>query len=137
MPSRKRRIRRRPKIKRGVFKSGLEKTINKQLQRYPKIVATYEKDTFPYVLEKQYVCDFTIRTHNGKDIYVEVKGYFPSEDRTKMRAVKACNPDIDLRIVFDKNNRLSKASKMTYAEWSEKYGFPYAVGGIPKGWFDE
>lgn len=34
------------------------------------------------------------------------------------------------------NNKLNKASKTTYAEWAEKYGFEWADirDGIPRKW---
>lgn len=115
-----------------MFKSKLEVRISKELKKQK---AQYEVDAFDYVIKKKYVCDFTVPTKHGP-VYLEVKGYFSQEDRAKMRAVKECNPNIDIRLVFDRDNKLSKKSKMTYGEWADKYGFPYAIGGVPKGWFD-
>ena len=124
------------KFKRGQLKSQLEKNIYSKLRKGFKYVR-YEDKILSYTVRKNYVCDFTCITRNGKTIYIEVKGWFRPEDRTKMRAVKADNPSIDIRFLFDKDNRLNKNSKMTYSMWCEKYGFKYAFGTAPKEWFDE
>jgi hypothetical protein len=55
------------------------------------------------------------------------------EDQKKMRAVKECNPDLDIRFYFAED-RLVHRSKMKNSEWCAKYGFPCAIGKIPKRW---
>jgi hypothetical protein len=52
-----------------------------------------------------------------------------------MRAVKRCHPDLDIRFVFQQNKKCRKGGKMTYTDWAKRYGFPCAVGEIPKSWF--
>jgi hypothetical protein len=94
----------------------------------------YESTDLDYVIRKKYVPDFTLTDKDGRITYLEVKGWFRIEDRIKMRAVKDTNPSIDIRLVFDKDNKLGKHSKMTYSMWAEKYGFPWAVGNVPKEW---
>lgn len=125
-------------VKTGQFKSKLEKRVAGELRRTPNILFRYEADVFKYVIEKYYVSDFTITPikQGASPIFIEVKGYFSAEDRTKMRAVKATNPHADIRLVFDRDNKLSRQSKMTYSQWAEKNGFKYSVGKIPKGWFE-
>ena len=87
-----------------------------------------------YVLEKTYVPDFVLP--NG--IIVEAKGWFTSEDRTKMIQVKKANPEADIRFLFQADNRIRKGSKTYYSDWAKKHGFPYAVGKeIPEAWFHE
>jgi predicted nuclease of restriction endonuclease-like RecB superfamily len=115
------------------YKGGFEPKIARQLRRQ-KVKFKYEVDRLPYVVYKNYVPDFTITTPNGK-IYLEVKGYLRPQDRVKMAAVKATNPDIDLRIVFGADNKLNRFSKMRYSDWAKKYGIPYAVKTIPIEWF--
>lgn len=131
------KFKRRRRFKKGVFKSKLERSVSIELEKIKGIVHSYEINSFDYVIRKKYLCDFTVDTPKGRKIFLEVKGYLSPEDRVKMRAVKMSNPEIDMRFVFDKDNKLSRKSKMTYSQWASKYGFPYAVGGIPKGWFDE
>ena len=86
----------------------------------------------PYVL--YYIPDFVLP--NG--IIVEAKGFFPSEDRTKMLRVKKANPEVDIRFVFQRDNKLDKRSKTTYTQWAKRHGFLAVVGeDIPEAWFTE
>lgn len=79
-----------------------------------------------------YLPDFVLK--NEKCI-LEVKGYLSPSDRTKYLRIKACNPDVDIRFVFDRaTNRLNKTSKTTYAEWAEKHGFLWCEKNIPLHW---
>lgn len=94
----------------------------------------YEPFTLSYLMKGNYYPDFVLP--NG--IIVETKGYFDSRSRAKMIAVKKHNPDLDIRMVFmNSRTKVRKGSKMTYADWCEKYGFPYADGIIPLKWFKE
>ena len=91
----------------------------------------YESEKLDYVLEARYIPDFKVG-----DIYLECKGYFKATDRRKMLAVKRCNPDLDIRLVFQAPyNKISKRSKTTYAMWAERNGFPWcAYYAIPTSW---
>lgn len=124
----------KPRLVRGKLKSGLEERTLKYLKRHSTEVK-YETLTLPYTLRKNYVADFVCLTKSGKTVIIETKGWFRADDRTKMRAVKKDNPHIDIRLVFDKDNKLGKGSTMTYSQWSDKYGFPYSIGNPPKEWF--
>jgi hypothetical protein len=64
----------------------------------------YESEKLSYVIEAKYIPDFKVG-----DVYLEAKGYFPSDQRRKMKAVKKANPDLDIRIIFQ--NPLTKISK--------------------------
>jgi hypothetical protein len=44
-----------------------------------------------------------------------------------MRAVKETNPELDIRFIFQSENKKQ-------LKWADKYGFPYAVGEIPEEW---
>jgi hypothetical protein len=93
--------------------------------------AEYEAEQLTYQLERVYKPDW--RTKAG--VIIEIKGYFPAEDRGKMRAVKAAHPGRDIRIVFQNaNTKLTKKSKTTYAQWAEKHGFAWAHGEVPASW---
>lgn len=118
------------------YKSGFERKTVKNLQRR-RVKFFYEKGKHPYVLIKNYVDDFTILTKSGKVILVEVKGYLRPEDRTKLIAVKKCNPDLDLRLLFWTDNKLNKNSRMRYSDWATKNGFKFAFKTVPQEWLDE
>jgi hypothetical protein len=94
----------------------------------------YESEKIPYTISREYNPDFIIEFQDGHKLYIEAKGFLRWEDMEKLRAVKASNPDMDLRIVFEKDNRVRKNSKMRYSDWAVKHGFPFAVGQIPKEW---
>lgn len=112
------------------YRSGLERLVARGLEARG-VPFEYEPATLSYTIEAKYLMDF--RLPNG--VIVEAKGYFPSEDRRKMRRVKECNPGLDIRLVFSKpHTPISKGSKTTYAMWAEKHGFPWAAAEVPKEW---
>jgi predicted nuclease of restriction endonuclease-like RecB superfamily len=96
----------------------------------------YEPEKWEYQHNPQtYTPDFKIKGNGRKVFYVEYKGKLTSDVRKKMRAIKACNPDKDLRIVFERaNNKLSRVSKTTYGQWASSNGFEWAEGEIPEEW---
>ncbi len=97
-----------------------------------KVNYQYEPGTIDYTLQCRYKPDFVLI--NG--VHLEVKGYFPSKDRRKMLAVKKDNPDLDIRMVFQKPyNTIYKGSKTTYAQWCERHGFPWtSFYDLPLEW---
>ena len=112
------------------MRSGLEIQVAELLDEL-KIDYEYEPDKVNYVIEARYIPDFKVG-----DVYLETKGFFKPSDRRKMLAVKKCNPDLDIRLVFQAPyNKISKRSKTTYAKWAAKHGFlwcPYYA--IPLNW---
>ena len=112
------------------MRSGLERQVAELLEQM-NIPYEYESKKLDYVIEARYIPDFKVG-----DIYLEAKGYFPPEQRRKMKAVKESHPDLDIRIIFQSpNNKISKRSKTTYAKWAEKNGFPWcAYYAIPVDW---
>jgi hypothetical protein len=91
-----------------------------------KLPFKYEADILKYQLKPQkYTPDFTLKSkRKKKKIFLEYKGRLDGPTRKKMLAVKKSNPDIDLRIVFEKpNGKLYKNSETRYWEWAEKNGF--------------
>lgn len=119
------------------FRSGFEKKIWENAKKARKKL-TYESQEshLHYTLPRKYIPDFTLS--NG--VVVEAKGRFTSTDRTKMLRVKLENPNVDIRLLFQRaNNRLTKSpNSLTYWQWAEKHGFPWAEGErIPLDWFKE
>jgi hypothetical protein len=124
---------RKPKRK---IKSGFEGRA-KQLLLDRGIPVEYEVDTLEYTITAKYRPDFTITLPDGSILYIEAKGYFDAQDQRKMRAVKACHPDKDIRMWFQIDSKLPK-KKMTCSEWAEKYGYDYHIGeSFPTKWFGD
>lgn len=99
----------------------------------------YETEEVPYFIEANYKPDLPVTRKDKSKFYIEVKGLgraFNYEARRKMIAVKKCNPDLDIRIVFMKDGPIQKNAKMTAVQWATKYGFPCAVGNVPPEWFE-
>jgi len=97
---------------------------------------SYETHELSYVLEKHYVPDFTVLRPNGTVVHIEMKGYFRPEDRAKLLAVKSRHPQVDVRIVFERNHVIAKGSKTRYTDWALKNGFPCALNKIPEEWLE-
>lgn len=115
------------------FRSKYEETVyNNVLEN--GFCVEYEPFALAYLVKGNYYPDFVLP--NG--IIVEAKGYFDSRSRAKMVAVKKNNPDLDIRMLFmNSKTKVRKGSKLTYADWCEKYKYPYADGMIPLEWFNE
>jgi hypothetical protein len=113
------------------FRSGLEEKVADLLTNLG-VKYEYESTKVPYVLQCNYTPDFLLPS----GIYLETKGHLTEEDRRKMKAVKADNPDLDIRFVFQTPyNKIYKGSKTTYAKWADKHGFPWcAFHSIPIEW---
>ena len=104
-----------------MFKSELEEKVSDLLCELG-IDYEYEPTKVTYEIKHFYKPDFLLP--NG--IYLETKGYWPSEQRRKQLAVKEQNPDLDIRMVFQSPyNKISKKSKTTYAKYCERKGIPW------------
>ncbi|PCI28254.1 endodeoxyribonuclease [Candidatus Wolfebacteria bacterium] len=90
----------------------------------------YEKTKLSYTLLKNYLPDFRVG-----NIVIEVKGFFDSPDRTKIRKVREEHPEIDLRMFFgDFTKKIHKNSKTSYKAWCEKQGILCCQKVIPNSW---
>lgn len=107
----------------------------KALQAEYKYQIEYETEKLKYTIEHTYNPDFPVRLPNGHTILIEAKGYWDAADRAKIRNVKAQNPDADIRMVFQADNKMHKASTLRYSDFCKKHNIPYAVKVIPKEWF--
>ena len=100
----------------------------------------YEPETFKYpVADPGYRCracaskDVVRTTSYRPDFklpngtWIEAKGKLTGANRRRLVAFKAFYPDIDIRLVFMANNKLSKTSKTRYLDWAAKVGIPAAV----------
>jgi len=106
------------------YRSGLEESLADFFQSN-SIQAEFEKHKITYVVPEskhKYTADF--RLDNG--IFIESKGRFVAADRKKHVLIKEQHPELDIRFIFERpTEKISKASKTTYASWCEKQGFKY------------
>lgn len=117
-----------------------EREVAKQLlslQSKYKFDFNYESERIPYVITHYYKPDFILTTVSGKKFYIESKGWWEQSDRRKILEIVETNPDIDLRMLFQKDNKIYKGSKTTYSMWCEHYGIRWAVNSIPEEWLSE
>lgn len=119
------------------YRSGFEKKVAAYLKE-SKVKFEYETVKIKYTVPTSqhiYTPDFILP--NG--IHVEVKGNFNREARTKMALVIEQNPDKDIRLLFMRDNYISKQSKTRYSDWCEKRNIKYAVssmGHVPEEWMN-
>lgn len=101
-------------------RSGLEVALQKVLDE-AEIKSFYERKKFSYTQPEQkrwYLADFEI---DKTSIILEAKGRLTSADRKKMILLQEQHPKTTFIMVFGKPyNKLSKASKTTYADWCDK-----------------
>lgn len=94
---------------------------------------SYETDKFDYVLHRKYTPDFKVG-----DVYIEVKGWWPSAERTKFLAVVMNNPGLRIFVALQRPFlTLSKTSKTTYAAWCERHGIAWSPIPIPQDFMNE
>lgn len=134
------------KPNRDDFRSGFEYTLATQLFD-AGIDFKYEIASYNYFLkipnafcedcgskevytEKSYTPDFFLP--NG--IIIEAKGKFTSDNRKKHKALKELHPEIDVRIVFMRDNWLTKTHTIKCSTWCEQEGIDYSIGRIPPEW---
>jgi len=119
-------------------RSGLETAVAADLNSKGVVWFKEEKDIeaieYRNLKVKKYHPDFQLP--NG--IYIEAKGWFKTQDRTKHLCIKIQHPELDIRLVFSNPNaKLNSRSKTTYAMWCERNGFKYAKGLVPGVWIAE
>lgn len=70
-------------------------------------------------------------------VWIEAKGKFSPENRSKMEDFLEGHPEIDLRFLFMRDNWLTSKHKTKYSDWCKKLGIKYAIGtSVPQEWVD-
>lgn len=124
------------------LRSGYEGKVCLALDR-AGVEYTYESEKIPYVVPettKRYLPDFSVITKSGKIIRIEAKGRWLSNDRVKLKMVIQQNPDLNLRLLFQRDQAIRKGSKTLYSMAAEKMGIVWAVsatGVPPQRWLEE
>lgn len=137
-------------------RSLFEDIIDEQLKR-SGVSYDYESETIPWTdkvssgvcfkcghpevgQRRNYTPDFRIAFNDERgrcvrQFFIEVKGRLTSEDRRKLRGVKKQYPELDLRLLFQKDNVIPGTKEKTrYSAWATKFGFKWSVGEVPKHW---
>ena len=84
-------------------------------------------------VHKSYTPDFIISS-----MIVEAKGRFTSVDRTKMAQVVKENPNLDIRMLFMRDQWCTKTKKQKYSDWCDTHNIKFAFGiSLPKEWLKE
>ena len=100
-----------------------------------KVDFQYEKVSFDYIPKiRNYTPDFYLPESK---IYIETKGRLTTNDRVKHLLIKEQYPDLDIRFVFvNANNKISRTSKTTYANWCDRHKFLWAESLVPMEWLN-
>lgn len=120
------------------MKSGFEKKVAASLSAR-KVPFEYETQKVIYIVpekKRTYNPDFILP--NG--VIIEAKGKLDRDVREKMALVIEQNPDLDIRMLFMRDNKIAKNSKTRYSDWCKKRGIVYAVselGEIPEDWVND
>lgn len=112
--------------KNKLYRSGLEEKATTLLTKH-KVEFEYEpKDKkLNYIIPESkhtYLPDVII---DGK--ILEFKGYFDLNDRKKIKLIVEQHPDLDLTMVFQKNQPIRKGSKTLYGDWCDKNGIKWML----------
>jgi hypothetical protein len=67
-------------------------------------------------------------------VVIETKGRFTAADRRKMLAVKEQHPDLNIVMLFMRDNKIHRNSKTFYSDWCMEHGFDFAIGSPKEEW---
>ena len=121
----------RDNLRRSGFEPQIEKLLKHEAKAFGYTIE-YEPESFEVDVPIRYVPDFRLSSKNGKEIYIECKGYFDDQDRKKVLNFTKQYPEILYHIVFQRNNPLRKGSNFRYLDWCEKNGISASVGTLPE-----
>lgn len=123
---------RQHKTKGLTVRSGFEAKIVEQLRKR-KVKFEYETLKLKYVVpESTHTYTPDIQLSNG--IIVECKGIWSAQDRKKMVLVKQQHPELDIRMLFMRNQLLRKNAKTKYSDFCDKNNIVWAEKEIPEEW---
>ena len=83
--------------------------------------------------KRKYTPDFFLL--NG--IIIEAKGNWTGRERKLLLAVLEENQDLDIRMLFMRDNWLTKKHVQRYIHWCTSRGIKWAIGRVPGEWVDE
>jgi hypothetical protein len=67
-------------------------------------------------------------------VIIETKGIFTGLDRKKITLLRQQH-GVEVKMLFMRDNKISRYSNTRYSDWCEQHGFDYAIGTeVPKEW---
>lgn len=106
-----------------------------QYEYHVKVLGTFCENCEKSLCYKKgkYTPDFFLE--NG--VVLEAKGLFDAADRKKMAAMKELHPELDIRMVLQYNNWLTRSKSTKYGDWCESKGILWAIGpSVPLEWLE-
>lgn len=95
----------------------------------------YESETFTYQhLPQKYTPDFKVVRNSGDHFFIEAKGKLVAQVKKTLVSAVRDNPEMDLHIIFDNNNKVTSRYKTRKLDWAEKNNFPASVKEIKEEW---
>jgi len=138
----------RGKTRKSGMRSGFEERVAKELDD-AKVDYEYESREFVYseplrknlaacgdcgsrnlVRSGKYTPDFVLKS----GLIIEAKGRFTAADRRKMKAMKAQHPDVNIVMLFMRDNALSRKSRTFYSDWCMENDYDFSIGTLKKEW---
>lgn len=127
-------------------RSGFEKRVIEDLDARG-VAYTYETYSYNWYEKLRAVCHecespetyaerwYTPDVFLGNGVIVEIKGKFTPKDRKILIGMQDVHPELDIRLLFMQDNKLSKSSETRYTEWASANDIAAVVGtAIPEGW---
>lgn len=118
--------------------NGFEADLYKELKASRNVDSVgYEAEAIGYTIPEVpaiYTPDFVVTFNDGRKMFIEAKGFLRPDAKKKMHLVKKQHPELDIRFVFYRDQKMSRTSKTTYSMWAGKLGYPWAIKSIPKEW---
>jgi len=68
------------------------------------------------------------------DVIIETKGRFTAADRRKMLAVQEGHPDLDIKMLFMRDNKIHKRSTTYYSDWCLEHNYDFSIGTLKEEW---
>lgn len=115
-------------------RSGYERKVMEYLESQG-VEYGYETDYVHYTVpetKRRYIPDFRIG-----NTFIESKGLFTAAERKKMKLVLEQNPDLKIKMLFQRDNAIRRGSKTKYSTWCIKHGIDFAIspkGTVPARW---
>lgn len=83
--------------------------------------------------KQTYTPDFVLRNR----VHIEAKGRLTVDNRRKYLAFVEQYPKIKFKLLFQRNNPITRGSKTKYSDWCEKNGIDYSIGEeVPNEWLE-
>ena len=130
-----------------VVRSKFERDVCEWLDK-KGVVYAYEAITLPWsekikarcgtcastVIYKDRTYTPDIRLHINS--FWEIKGKFDAHDRKLLLGVRTRHPHVVVRLLFQRNNKISPKSKTRYLDWARDNDFEAAIWpSVPKHWY--